>query len=165
MRVPVVFEEDEPVVEDCCVDDEPPFEAGDCRAVCGLSEAAPPGGVGVGVGTRLLLEPVKYSSSISFFMYTPLGLRNCPSTPSFAFLGACANFVNGGFVFLPFRGPEGPSPFHGNEDVDVGFEEEVGCCGKRRALKSEIKESESEESPRKSYGSISLCPETKEGWN
>lgn len=159
MRVPVIFEEDEPVVEDCCADDEPPFEAG---AVCGLSF---PGGVGAGIGTRLLLEPVKYSSSISFFMYTPLGFRNCPSTPSFAFRGVCANFVSGGFVFLPFRGPEGPSPLHGDEDVDVGFKEEVGCCGKRRALKSEMKESESEESPRKSYGSISLCSEIKEGWN
>lgn len=66
VRVPVTFEEDKPVLEDCCADvgcdDESPFEtAGGCRAVevvvCGLSEATPPGSVGV--GTRLLLlEPV-----------------------------------------------------------------------------------------------------------
>lgn len=42
---------------------------------------------------------------------------------------------------------EGLSLFHGSEDADAGFEEGTG---KRRALKSEIKESESEESPRKS---------------
>lgn len=61
------------------------------------------------------------------------------------------------FAFLPLREPEGPSLFHGDRDADVGFEEEeeeeVGCCGKRRALKSEMKESESDESPRKSYNS------------
>lgn len=69
MRVPIAFEEDEPVVG-CCADgdwDESLF--GGCRAVCGLSEATPLGNVGVGVGARLLLlEPVKYSSSISFFL-------------------------------------------------------------------------------------------------
>lgn len=159
MRVPVVFEEDEPAVNDCCADNEPPFEtAGDCRSEFGLSEARPPGGVGVSAGTRLLLEPVKYSSSVSFFIYTPLGLPNCFSTPSFAFRGACANFVSGSFVFLPFRGPEGPSLFHGDEDAGAGFSEEAGCCGKRRALNSEMKERESEESPRKPYGVVSPCP-------
>lgn len=61
--------------------------------------------------------------------------------------------MSGGFVFLPFREPEGPSLFHVDEDADADFEPETGCCGKRRALKSEMKESESEESPRKSYSS------------
>lgn len=65
--------------------------------------------------------------------------------------------MSGGFVFLPFREPEGASLFHGDEDADEGFEPETGC-GKRRALKSEMKESESEESPRKSYDSGQLMP-------
>lgn len=48
--------------------------------------------------------------------------------------------------------PEGPSLFHAGE-ADAGRE---GGCGKRRELKSEMKESESGDSPKKSWGSGQL---------
>lgn len=78
-------------------------------------------------------------------------MLNCPSTPSFAFRGACGNFERGAFAFFPFfRGPGGPSLFNDDDDeAGVGLAE-VSFRGKKRELKSEMKDIESGELPKRS---------------